>query len=176
MKKSTLFSIVICVALVILVPLTVWAVKSGKAPQSQSGSFTRKIIDRIDFSVENTEFVLEKAGNGPEDYTISFYFSAQKTQADFYGRIDSVKVNGLTYDNIVFVPQNDNCDGLTLTDMLLPVKDGEPAEVRWRADVTFTASDTRTLSPVLEITYTGGMSEETADTHILEIPLSIKFE
>ena len=176
MKKSTLFSIVICVLLVISVPITVLAIRSGKTPQAQSGSFSRKIIDRIDFSVENTEFVLKKSSDGPEDYTISFYFSAKKTQADFYGRIDSVRINGLPYDNIVFFPQNDNCDGLTLTDLLLPVKDGEPAEVRWRADLTFTAADVRPLSPVVEITYTGGMSEETADTHILEIPLSVTFE
>ncbi len=175
MKKSTLVSILICAALVIAVPLTVWAVKSGKAPQSQSGSFSRRIIDRIDFSVENTEFVLKKSESGPEDYTISFYFSAKKTQADFYGRIDSVKINGLTYDNIVFVPQNDNCDGLTLTDMLLPVKDGEPAEARWRADMTFTVADAKPLAPVIEITYTSGMTQQTADTHILEIPLTITF-
>ena len=107
----------------------------------------------------------------------SLFISPQKkTQTDFFGRIDSVKINGLTYDNIVFVPQNDNCDGLTLTDLLLPVADGEPAEVKWRADLTFTAADARPLSPVIEITYTGGMSEETADTHVLEIPLSVTFE
>ena len=176
MKKNTLIGILLCAALVIAVPVTVWAFKTGQAPKNQSGSFTRRIIDRIDFSVENTEFVLKQSESGPEDHTISFYFSAQKTQADFYGRIDSVKINGLTYDNIVFVPQNDNCDGLTLTDMLLPVKDGEPAEVRWRADVTFTAADAKPLAPVIEITYTSGMTQQTADTHILEIPLSITFE
>ena len=176
MKKTTIINILICAALVIAVPMTVWAIKTGKAPKSQSGSFSRQIIDRIDFCVENTEFVLKKTDSAPEDYTISFYISAKKTQADFYGRIDSVRVTGLIYDNIVYVPQNDNCDGLTLTNTILPVKDGEPAEVKWKAELTFTAQSAAPLSPVIEITYTGGLTQQTADTHILEIPLSITLE
>ena len=175
MKKTTLFSMIICAALVISVPVAAVGIKNGKAPRSQSGSFSRQIVDRIDFSVENTAFQLNKSETGPEDYTISFYIAAQKTQADFYARIDSVRINGLTYDNIVFVPQNDNCDGLTLNDLLLPVINGEPAEVKWRADLTFTAADATPLSPVVEIIYTSGLSLQTADTHLLEIPLSITF-
>ncbi|MBQ6067022.1 MAG: hypothetical protein IJK89_09370 [Clostridia bacterium] len=176
MKKSTLFSMIICAALVIAVPVTVWAIKTGQAPKATSGSFRRQIVDRIDFAVENTEFTLKKPKSGPQDYTVSFYISAEKTQADFYGRIDSVRVTGIDYDNIVFRPQNENCDGLTLNDLLLPVKDGEPAEVEWKAELTFTAADTKSLSPVIEIIYTSGMTQQTADTHILEIPLSITFE
>ena len=176
MKRSTIRSILICVVLVIAVPVMVWAIKTGKAPQSQSGSFSRQIIDRIDFCVENTEFVLKKTESGQEDYTLSFYLSAKKTQADFYGRIDSVRITGMTYDNIVFIPQNDNCDGLTLTNAILPVKDGEPAEAKWKADLTFTAQTAAALSPVIEITYTSGLSHQTSDTHILEIPLSITIE
>lgn len=175
MKKTTVISIAICAALVVLVPLSVWAVKSGKQPASQSGRFSRQIVDRIDFAVDNTSFVLKKTDSAPEDYTISFYFSAKKTQADFYGRIDSVRVTGIDYDNIVYLPQNENSDGLTLNELLLPVKDGEPAEVKWRADLTFTAQTTAPLSPVLEITYTSGMTYPSADTHILEIPLAITF-
>ena len=176
MKKSTLISIAVCAALVILVPLSVWAFKTGSAPKSQSGQFVRKIIDRIDISVDNTDFILEKPAAGGSDYTISFVFSAKKTQADFYGRIDSVQVKGLSYDNIVFLPQNEYCDGKTLNDLLLPVADDEPAEVRWRGDMTFHAADSAPLSPVIEITYTSGMSRQTADTHVLEIPLTIQYK
>lgn len=176
MKRSTLLSIFICALLIILVPAAVWAIKSGKAPKAQSGSFSRNIIDRIDFSIENNEFRLKKDGASPEDYTISFYLSAKKTQADFYGRIDNVTIEGMSYDNIVFIPQNENCNGLTLTDMLLPVVGGEPAEVKWRADLTFSSANTKPLSPVIKITYTSGISLETSDTHILEIPLSVTFE
>ena len=175
MKKSTVFSTVVCAALVVLIPLTVWAIKSGKAPETHSGHFSRQIIDRIDFSVENTEFQLKKTATLPEDFTLSFYLSAKKTQADFYGRIDSVRITGIDYDNVVFLPQNENCDGMTLNELLLPVKDGEPAEVKWRADLTFTAQTASPLSPVLEITYTSGMTYQSADTHILEIPLSVTF-
>ena len=176
MKKSTLISIIICTALVILAPVTVWAFKTGAAPKAQSGQFVRRIIDRIDVTVDNTDFVLEKPAAGGSDYTVSFLFSAKKTQADFYGRIDSVQIKGLVYDNIVFVPQNEYCDGLTLHDLLLPVTDGEPAEVVWRGEMTFRAEEPAPISPLIEITYTSGMSRQTADTHILEIPLSIHFE
>ncbi len=176
MKKSTLISIIVCAALVILVPLSVWAFKTGAAPKAQSGRFVRKIIDRIDVTVDNTDFVLAKPSPDGSDYTVSFVFSAKKTQADFYGRIDSVQVKGLAYDNIVFVPQNDYCDGLTLHDLLLPVTDGEPAEAVWRGDMTFHTTDPTPLTPVIEITYTSGMSRQTADTHILEIPLTIRYE
>ena len=176
MKKSTVAGIAICAALVLLVPLTVWAFKTGRAAKSQSGSFNRQIIDRIDFAVENTEFVMEKPAAEGTDYTVTFYFSAKKTQADFYGRIDSVRVTGLTYDNIVFLPQNEYCDGKTLTDLLLPVAEGEPQEAKWRGDMTFTAASATPLTPVIEITYTSGLSPQTADTHILEIPLTIRFE
>ena len=176
MKKSTIISIAVCAALVILVPLSVWAFKTGLAPKGQSGSFSRKTIDRIDFCVENTKFILQKPASGGTDYTVSFFFSAKKTQADFFGRIDSVQIKNLTYDNIVFVPQNEYCDASTLHHLLLPVADGEPAEVKWRADLTFTTQSAKTLNPVIEITYTSGMSRQTADTHILEIPLSITFQ
>lgn len=176
MKKSTLFGILICVLLVAAVPVSVWAYKTGRAPKAQSGSFSRQIVDRIDFCVENTEFVLNKPKKGGENYTLTFYISAKKTQADFFGRIDSVRVTGIDYDNIVFLPQNENCDGLTLNDMLLPVKDGEPAEVRWKAELTFTAQSDTPPEPVVEIAYTGGMTQQTADSHLLEVPLRITFE
>ena len=56
--------------------------------------YVRSLLDISHyFSVENTEFTLQKEDAGQEDYTVSFYLSAKKTQADFYGRIDSVRIS-----------------------------------------------------------------------------------
>lgn len=169
-KKLT---VVICVLLVLLVPAAVFAVTTMKPADKASGSFTRDYVDRINLSITNTDFELNKTSAGK--YIITFIFKAEKTEADFYGVINSLRIDGLDYDNAVFTPLNENSDGKTLTNVNLPVKNGKAVPAEYRADITFTSTESK-INPVIVLDYTSGYSMLAAERHQLEIPLSVKIK
>ena len=173
MKKRQKITVLICVLLVILIPVSVLAVSGMKSGDTATGTFERKIIDRINIAVTGTEFELKKADGGK--YVISFTFKAEKTEPDFYAMLNSLDVEGLDYESIVFSPLNDNCSGNELSGSVLPVKNGKTVPIEYRADVTFSSAKTK-LSPVLVLVYTSGMTQLTSDMHRLEIPLSVKIK
>lgn len=169
MKK---LNIIICILLLAAIPIGVFALtQTESAPPS--APFSRTAVDRIDVSVSETEFYPEINDDGV--YSISFEIRIKKTQADFYAFLNSLKITGLEYDSAVFTPLNENCDGLSMDSLLLPVKDNEPAEVAYRVEVTFHDDFHDPIFPSLVLDYTSGMTRLTSEKHILDIPLTIIF-
>lgn len=173
MKHSRILNIFVCVLIVLAVPLAVFAIKTGNPAKSAAGTYERKTTDRIDITVDHTEFELEQVFPGQTTFTVSFDFSVRKTQADFYAVINSFDIDGIEYDSLVFTPLNENCDGATLSDQVLPAVNGEPVELSWKADLTFSLTDADIYTPNIVLNYTSGMTSLTCDTHELEIPLLI---
>ena len=101
MKKNSV-KILICIIILISLPLSVFAVQKAIKPTSQKGEYDQKLIDRVNLSVENTDFVVTKTADGEETFYITFTFSAQKTEADFYAKINSFSISGIEFENIIF--------------------------------------------------------------------------
>lgn len=73
--KKKITAIAVFVLAVVLIPIAAVAVKNAVSPISSGGGFVRKTIDRINISVDKTDFVFNKDGNGA--YRIAFTLTAE---------------------------------------------------------------------------------------------------
>lgn len=173
-KRITL--IITSVILILGITVTAIGINMGKKPASQSGEFKNLIADRIEITVENTDFLIKKTSSSSETFTLTFYLSAKKTQSDFYAVINSLSLEGISYNNIVFTSLTPSAENKTLSDLVLTATNGEPDEFRWQADVTVTFSGVGNYNARLNINYTSGLSEESSVQKLMEIPININVE
>lgn len=175
-KKHRLLITGVCIVLLFGIGITAISVVGGKKPTVEAGSFENLIADRIEIKVENTEFTLKKSTDSPEQFTLTLFFSAKKTQPDFYAMINSFSLKDLSYDNIVFTALNDETEEKTLDYLLLPANNGEPEEMKWQVDITLTVAGKGTYESAIKLDYTSGMNKNSAQQKIMEIPLKITVE
>lgn len=171
-KHKILTFLTVCV-LLLGITVGAFAIAGGKKPTSQSGGFYNPVADRMEISVENTDFVLKKASSSSERYTVSLNLSVKKTQSDFYAMLNSFTLSGLAYENIVFTALNDDTKGKTTDSLVLPVKNGEPVLLKWQVDITFSVVNKGVYKPTITLDYTSGMTPSSAQQKLTEIPLSI---
>ncbi len=175
-KKHKLFLTIISCVLLAAVSLSVFAVSNRKSPEAVSGKFENLIADRIELIIENTQFTLKKTSDSVEDYTLTFYVTAKKTQGDFYAVINSFAISDIAYDNIVFTALTDAAEKKTLNGLLLGATDGEPEVYKWKVEMTLGILGKGEYTPVIKIDYTSGISEAAAQRKLMEIPLTITVE
>lgn len=175
-KKHRIILTAVSVIVLLGILVTASAVAGGKKPSVESGGYESLIADRIAIRLENTEFVLKKTSGDAERFTFSFVLTLKKTQADFYAVIDSFRLSGISYDNIVFTALNEETEGKDLASLELPAYDGEAAEMKWQIDVTASFMGEGTYDSVIEIMHTTGVTEETARQKLTEIPVKIIVE
>lgn len=175
-KKHKILIICTCIILLLGIGITSIAIVGGKKPEVVSGGYKSRIVDRLDITVENTDFTLKKSKENAEQFTLTLYFSAKKTQADFYAVINSFTLSDIAYDNIVFTALNEETQGKTLDSLALPAKDGEPQLMKWQVDITLSVVGKGTYSPNILIDYTSGINEGSSQNKLLEIPLTITVE
>lgn len=173
-KKITAF--LSAMLLLICIGFTAFAVAGGKKPSVQAGEYENLIADRIELIVKNTDFVLKKSSDGAESFTLTLFFSAKKTQSDFYGVIDNVTLSSLAYDNIVFTALNEKSENKNINGLVLTATDGNPDLYEWQVDITLSVLGKGVYKSALIIDYTSGMTESMAGSRRAEIPLSITVE
>ena len=161
-------------AALILIAAAVTTVIAVTHPAGSSGRYDRDIIDRVRFTVQDTDFTLAKTTDGPETFELSFRLTAQKTEADFYAVLHSVEIEGLTYDSMIF--QTASGDVYLPEEMPLPAEGGRPVPVEWTVRLVFTAQTADSADFDLVLSYTSGVTQETADGHVLKVPMHITFE
>jgi len=171
--KKTSVKILICVLLVLSLSLSVYAVQKAIKPTSQTGGYEQKLLDRVNLSVENTDFVLTKTADGEETFYITFTFSAGKTEADFYAEINSFSISGIEFENIIFTADEANKTSVNPDGLILGVKNGKPIQYKWTAQMTFNIEEKGTYTPLLEIDYTSGTSKENSEDRYFSVPLTI---
>ena len=171
MKRKT---VLIFIFLIIAGVITAVTVIAANRPQESAGQFERDVIDRVRFQVENTDFTLIKSGDEPEEYEITFSLTAEKTEPDFYAILHSVDLEGLEYDSLIF--QSDSNENNVPIDLPLPAENGKTVPLQWTVKLLFTSEKKAPVDFSLVIRYSSGITENTADTHILKIPMHITFE
>lgn len=172
MKKNTV-KILICILILISLPLSVFAVQKAIKPTSQTGEYEQKLLDRVNLSVENTDFVITKTSDGEETFYITFNFSAQKTEADFYAKINSFSISGIEFENIIFTADEQNGTSVNPDSLVLSAKDDKPIQYKWTAQMTFNITEKGVYTPILEIDYTSGTSKENSEDRYFSVPLTI---
>lgn len=175
-KAKKITAVLSVIVLIAGISFTVFAIAGGKKPSVQSGQFENLIADRIELTVRNTDFVLKKSTDEAETFTITCFFTAKKTQADFYAVIDNFEFTSLAYDNIVFTALNEKTEGKALNGLMLTSSDAQPDLYEWQADITLSVLGKGVYTSSLKIDYTSGMSQQTSQSRTVEIPLTITVE
>ncbi len=172
-RKHKLIMLLSAVLILIGISVSAVAVSVNKKPDISSGSFQNLYADRIEITVENTEFEIKKASAEAETVTLSLFITLRKTQPDFYGILNNLTFSGIAYDNIVFTALNSNTENKTPTGLILGATDKTADTYKWQMDVTFSVVSTGTYPAILTFDYTTGFTYETSQQKILEIPVTI---
>ena len=173
MKKKKLLSAVSVVFLLLSVPLTVLAIRSATGPTEQKGGYYHTLVDRVDVSADHTEFTFQKSGADDETFALTFLLTVKKSEADFYAKIDGLELTGISYTNAAFLCQTPGFENAAPVNLLLPAQNGESVPVTWQVTVNTAAQTAGDYTATLRLSYTAGLTKESADSRILEIPLSI---
>ena len=157
-------------ALVLLAALTITGIALRRNSGGE-GRFERDIIDRVRFTASPTSLTMTDAVPG-EETELTFTLTAQKTEADFYAMIHSIRIEGLEYASVRF--QSDNAgDAYVPENLLLPAENTGPTEVTWTVMILYTPDSAGSTEFAVEIDYSAGLTQETADEHILSIPMQV---
>ena len=112
--------IVIAVLAAVLLGTAVFAAAVGfRQPETKSGVYYRKLVDRMDITVENTAFALSWEENGDNAFELPLTLTLRKTEPDFYAKLLGVSVEGLSLDALEIADATGN-GALTRDGVLLP--------------------------------------------------------
>lgn len=173
LKKHKAVMIIISVIVLIGISFSAVALSSPKAPDVSSGNFKNLYADRLEINVENTDFEIIKSSDEAQTVTITSIITLKKTQADFYGILNSLTFSGIAYDSLLFTSLNSVTEGKTPFDMTLGASDKAPDTYKWQMDVTFSVKGNGNYPATLTLDYTTGYTKDTAQQKLLEIPFSI---
>ncbi len=169
-KKKTVAAIFIAVALLALI-ITAAAVIYN-LPTKTEGSFERKIINRIDFKITNTNFTFSKT-DSDHVFVMNLQLSAKKTEADFYALIDSIEIKDFTIESITVTPNENSPIKDIPPSVSLPVVNGEPAELIYDIAIYFKQTKTGTYNPKLIVNYASGVRKEFIQEYVLKTDLTV---
>ncbi len=161
MKRTKRLVVIITVAVIALTAVSAWAVLGGE--RTAGGGYERNIIERVNFSVSQTEFAFDEpdeAGELPCYLTFSF----NKAEPFFFARLDSLVIEGDGVSGIVY--EGDTAPEYTVVP--------DDAGLSW--NIGFSVKYKRGVSayPVkLIVTYTSGVDQANVDSYIREIPLTV---
>ncbi|MBR3596889.1 MAG: hypothetical protein IKL47_07950 [Clostridia bacterium] len=172
-KKHKLILTAVSVLVLIGLSVTALAVAGGKKPSVQTGGYENLIADRIEIKLENTDFVLKKSSADAEKFTLTFFLSLKKTQADFYALVDSFDFYGISYDSIVFTALNEESEGKTLDGLILPAENGQAKEMKWQIDVSCSFVGKGSYEGKIKLMHTTGITQDTSQQKITEIPVTV---
>ena len=173
MKRKRILILLLAAALVTL-PLGVLAAGSLLTPKKTAGGYRREIVDRIEATADATEFTFKAEEEGGQAFQAALTLTLKKTEADFYVLLDDLYLEGFDADSVEFLCETPGFADAAPGGLALPVQNNAPAELRYRVLITFRAEPPAEYAPALCVEFTSGMSEQTADAHLLRIPLKIE--
>lgn len=175
-RKHKIIMTVASVVLLLGIFVTAIAVSQNKKPDIVSGSFKNLIADRIEITVENTDFTINKSSADIENVTLTMYLSVKKTQADFYGILNSLSFSGVAYNNMIFTAKNTVSEEKIPENLVLSATDGTPDTFCWQIDINLAVAGKGTYQSTLTIDYTTGLTQKTSQNRFVEIPITINVE
>lgn len=165
--KKNIISTVICAVLSVCLGIGVFASVSKLAASKTSGEYIQRIENRVNFTIKNTSFTFKEVKNG--DYlTLNISFEAEKTEPDFYCRINSIDFEGCSYKTMTLINAKNNRPFMSDSGYVF-----ETAPLKLNVEIAV-PSDIPSQGCFLTVDYTSGMTEKTSDEHILRIPVTVE--
>ena len=159
--------------LIICTPLTVFAIRAAAGPSDRNGGYYHTLVDRLDITVDYTQFTLKKSGKDAQTFEIPFTLTVKKCEPDFYAVLDDVEIEGLAYASADFICTTQTPDTAAPFDLPLPVSGNEPLPLIWNVTLRANFTEKGDYEAALRISYTTGLTQETADARLTTIPLLI---
>ncbi len=175
-RKHKILLTAISVILLFGICISAVAVSQSKKPDVVSGSFKNLIADRLEIIAENTDFTIKKSSADIETVTLTMLLSIKKTQADFYGMLNSLTFSGVAYDNIIFTAKNSVTEGKTPESLILTATESTPDIFCWQLDITLSVAGKGTYPATLTLDYTTGLTQKASQNRFIEIPITITVE
>ena len=176
MTKKRIRALFAALFVLLCVPLTVFAIRAGAGPSKRSGGYYHTLVDRVDISVDSTEFTLKKSVSGAETFTVPFTLTLLKCEADFYATLDDLEITGVDYAQAEFLCATPGMESVRPAGLALPVLNGESVPLTWNVTLTADFAKKGAYTGAIRIAYTAGLTKETADSKLMEIPLTFNVE
>ena len=105
--------------------------------KSASDGYVRQTVNRVDLSVDHTTLVFDPpADDGMLRGKVTVQIA--KAEADFYGMLNSITIEGADAGQRVYAPARANGEGYDLPEsLLLPAENGKTRPLSWT--ITFAA-------------------------------------
>ena len=172
MTRKKILTIGIILILISTLLITGTAVARNKFTSS-SGEKISNIINRVSNSVSATEFTFsEPDKNGMLECRATV--SIEKTEPDFYGKLNSITLSGAEFGYVMYTAGKDNGDAHLPENVLLPSDTASTQPLVWEIAFTVPYEDGKNDYEVsLDIDYTTGVKTNLAQKYYKGIPIKI---
>ncbi len=165
-KKLLTFALCLCVISTLVITAAASAIYKYS---SASGQEISKTINRVDISVTDTEFTYENVGSDGM-LTCTTTVSIGKTEADFYGMLNSITVSGAQFGYTIYTAGKNNPDSSLPEEIALTYD--KPLE--WQITFTVPYEQGKNVYEIeLAIDYTTGLKPNTAQRYQTTVPLTL---
>ena len=169
-KKPAFIFLVILLCIALCATATAAITRLASKSQGKKQSY---IVNRVNITFENTEFTFDNATAG-ETLTCKAHVSIEKTEPDFYGKLNSITISGVPLTSTVFSAGKNNGDTSLPENAVLPVSDGKTVPLEWDIEFSFVFDgETTSYNLSADIDYTTGVSEVTAQRYITSVPITV---
>lgn len=175
MKNKKWLTVILCLCMSCALIISGAALVKYKFTAS-SGETVIKTVNRVDIAVSDTEFIFNKADKDGL-LVCTTRVSIGKTEADFYGVLGSITLNGQELNYTVFTAGKNNPGGDLPENLILPVNDSGAYPLEW--EITFAVpyqEGVNTYDLSLDFHYTTGLKTNTAQKYKTSVPIVIKVE
>ena len=169
MSKKKKIAILLSLLLTLLIPITVFAVISAQMADVTKGGFSQNTVDRLNINIDATEFTFKKSDSGT--YMVEFTLTAEKTEGEFYGVLNSVEFSGLDFDYMLLT--GDNGENTAIDDTVLPSVNGTPQTLSWKVQIPCKITATGEYTAEFSVSYTSGLTKDSADSRVLTVPITV---
>ncbi len=169
MTNKKKLTVILSVIFILLIPITVFAVISAQKADVTKGGFSQNTVDRLNINIDATEFAFKKSDSGT--YMIEFTLTAEKTEGEFYGMLNSVEFSGLDFDYMLLTGENG--ENTAINNTVLPSVNGTPQTLSWNVQIPCKITSAGEYTAEFSVSYTSGLTKDTSDSRVLTIPISI---
>lgn len=172
MKKKKLFTVGLCIFIVSVLVVTAAAVVLYKYNDA-SHSYVRKVVNRINIEVSDTEFTFAKPDSSGMLYCETTV-SVEKTEKDFYAMLDSITLSGQDFGYVIYTAGKNNGEAELPENVMIKPCQSDNAAYKW--DISFTVpyeEGTSSYEVLLELNYTTGVKPNVTQSYVTNIPITL---
>ncbi|MCD7827712.1 MAG: hypothetical protein LUG85_04170 [Clostridiales bacterium] len=173
MKRNKILISVLSLVIITVLVVTAAAVTKTKST-SASGTYESKYVNRVNIQVENTDFEFEKPADDGSLYCVTTV-KIEKTEADFYGKIDSITLDGQDFGYIIYTAGENNGENAELPEnVLITASEEDNAPMEWEIAFTIPYTEGQSSYDVtLNINYTTGVKTTVTQSYLTSVPITV---